>query len=45
MPVNPNVYQPHDGHAYTPSIWPSLKNKCDLCGQPQHQHITAAKKP
>jgi hypothetical protein len=38
MPVNPNVYQPHDGHPYQQSPWPSMQGKCELCGQPQHQH-------
>ncbi len=44
MPANPNVYQPDDGHPYTPSPWPSLKDLCDLCAKPKHQHVHVEEK-
>lgn len=41
MPVNPNVYQPHDGHLWEESKFPTLRDsgKCALCGALGHQHV------
>lgn len=37
--VNPEVYRVEDGHTFEVSPWPSMKDRCHLCGHPETMHI------